>query len=146
MTRAYLESAASSSSSIGGSVMPSGWATVPDMATSHGSGRWARPDPGARQRSSLLALQSHEGDELVGGTCHDVVDDDVVELLGRGELLPSGLQTPHTLLGALGPAGEEPALQLFEGRRREEDEVGVRHGTADLPRALEVDLQQRRRP
>src|SRR5690625_3294520 len=146
MTRAYLESAASSSSSIGGSVMPWGWATVRDMATSRGSGRWARPDPGARQRSSLLALQSHEGGELCGGTCHHVVDDDVVELLGRGELLPSGLQPADTLLGALGPAGQEPALQLLEGRRREEDEVGVRHGAADLARSLEVDLQQRRCP
>src|SRR5690625_7392640 len=68
MTRAYLESAASSSSSIGGSVMPSGWATVPDMVTSV-SGWVGRRERGCghAQRSSLLRRQSHEGDELVGG-------------------------------------------------------------------------------
>src|SRR5690625_4931693 len=107
MTRAYLESAASSSSSIGGSVMPSGWATVPDMVTS-GLGWWGGTRGcGHAQRSSLLGRQSHEGDELVGGACHDVVDDDVVELVGGGQLLPCGAQPAGALLRSLGAPREE---------------------------------------
>ena len=45
-------------------------------------------------------------------------------------------------LGGLGAAAGEPAHQLLPGGRGQEDQLGLRHHALDLPRALEVDLQQ----
>ncbi len=71
-----------------------------------------------------------------------VVDDDDVELLGRRQLAPGGVQPGLPLLLALRPPADEPSDELVPGRWREEDEEGVRHRLPDLAGALEVDLEE----
>ena len=86
--------------------------------------------------------EADDAHELVGRAGDDVVDDDVVELGFRGHLDPRGREAALTLLGPLGAAADEPALELVPARRREEDEPGVGHGLAYLACALEVDLEE----
>src|SRR5690625_7583592 len=81
MTSAYLESATSSRSSIGGSVMPSGWATVPGISKPHN--RWIR---------SNNSYYLFRGDSISLGSCAAVARatlgacaHQVYELVGRSE-------------------------------------------------------------
>src|SRR5829696_2128958 len=129
MTSAYFELVRSSSSSMGGLVMPSGTATVP--------ANWLLlPGPGDRVR--------YQGYQLLGRTLGRVVDDGHVELrLGRQ--LDAGLvePSPPNLL-RLGAPADQPPLQLLERRRRQEHELRVRHELAYLSHALQLDLEQGR--
>ena len=61
-----------------------------------------------------------------------------------GQLDVGGPQPAGPLLGILGPATDQPALQFLPAGRREEHQQGLGHALANLPRALEVDLQQHR--
>src|SRR5829696_72814 len=94
MTSAYFELVRSSSSSMGGLVMPSGTATVP--------ANWLLlPGPGDRVR--------YQGYQLLGRTLGRVVDDGHVELrLGRQ--LDAGLvePSPPNLLRLGAPADQPP--------------------------------------
>src|SRR5688572_18417740 len=72
------------------------------------------------------------------------VDDGDVELRLRGHLLAGGLEAARHLLGALGAATAQPALQLGPARWGEEHHQGSGHPLAYLARALQVDLEQRR--
>jgi hypothetical protein len=56
----------------------------------------------------------------------------------------AGLQPALDHLGRLGAPAGEPAHELLPGGRSQEDQQRVGHGLADLPGALEVDLQQDR--
>src|SRR5918993_204986 len=87
---------------------------------------------------------NHQGYQLLGRSVNFVVDDGDVELALRGQLGPRGLEPALPLGLALGAASDEPADELVPGRRLEEDEQRLRHRLADLPGALEVDLQHRR--
>src|SRR3954451_5875948 len=113
MTRAYLESVFSSSSSIGGLVIPSGAAAVPAMRA------WLLAC--ARRRPAGQApLDRHQGYQARGGLLDRRVDHDLVELaLGR-QLDPGGGQPALDLGGVLGAPAGEAADQLVERRRGEE--------------------------
>src|SRR5690606_40748038 len=127
--------------------MPSGWATVPDMSkTSQGVttvGTTTRRVPARRTGTarwpwaSLPVLAPDQGDQLVGGARHVVVDDRVVELRHRRHLDPGGRETPLPLLGGLGAAPDEPPHELLPGGRREEHEARLGHRDAHLARALQ---------
>src|SRR6476646_3883030 len=75
-----------------------------------------------------------------------VVGDDDIELARGGQLVPRGGQPNRALLLGLGAAADEPAHQLLPARRLQEDEQRLGHGPADLPGALQVDLEQGRPP
>src|SRR5690606_679016 len=134
MTSAYFESAFSSSSSIGGSVMPCGAATVPAKGC-------LRMTFFMDRRASLPVAPPDDPDELVRGALDVVVDDHVVELVGRGELDARGVEPALTLLGPLRAAPYEPAHELVPAGRGEEHEPRLGHRRAHLPRALQVDLE-----
>src|SRR5688572_18153989 len=68
------------------------------------------------------------------------VDDGDVELGLGGHLVAGGLEATRPLLGPLGAATAEPALQLGLARRCEEHHQGSGHPLAHLARALQVDL------
>src|SRR6478735_4549354 len=104
MTSAYLESARSSRRSIGGSVMPMGSATVPDTVAPVSR-------KGGDCRSVYRDRQAHQGDQLVRGAPHVVVDDDVVELGLRRHLHLGGREPARALLGVLGAAAHQAAHQ-----------------------------------
>ena len=53
-------------------------------------------------------------------------------------------QPPFDHLGRLGAAAGQPPHELVPAGRREEDELGVRHGLPHQTGALQVDLQQHR--
>src|SRR6202044_571139 len=68
-----------------------------------------------------------------------------VKLAGRGEFFPRHRQAAFNHVGGLSTAAGEPADQFLPGRWLQKDEQGVvLHDLADLPRAIEVDLEQRR--
>src|SRR5690606_42086524 len=94
MTSAYFESAFSSSSSIGGSVMPCGAATVPAKGC-------LRMTFFMDRRASLPVPPSDDPDVLVRGAPAGVVDHPVVVLLRRGELDARSRAAPLTPLGPL---------------------------------------------
>src|SRR5690625_1200313 len=118
MTRAYLESETSRRSSIGGSVMPSGWATVPGICSSFSQLKWRNiscyplPDRchgGVGWCAPLSrVVRADEVHELVGGAFDVVVDDGVVEFVFGGELDLRRGQAPSAFLGVLGAAPHEP--------------------------------------
>src|SRR3954471_11504598 len=134
MTRAYLLSAATSRSSIGGLVMPSGDATVPatQCSSSVGLGE-ARPAsalggaPSAAGHAERAWHESHALYEVVGGLVDVGVDDGHVELLLGRQLEPGVVEAALTLLGGLGPPADQPAHELLPRGRGQEDEQGARH-------------------
>src|SRR5699024_81810 len=153
MTSAYLESATSSRSSIGGSVMPSGWATVPGISKPHN--RWIRSNNSyylfrgdsislgscAAVARATLGACAHQVYELVGGALDIVVDDRVVEFVLGGEFDLRGFQPAAAFFrGFRAPAHEAP-FEFLPGGRGEEHQAGLRHDVAHLPGALQVDLQ-----
>src|SRR3954451_19590965 len=99
MTRLYLESVASRSSSMGGLVMPIGFATVPDTLT---PSRWdslhRRTSPGLQQ-----------GYQRVGRTLDVVVHDHALELVLGGHLDAGDVEPPTHPLGVLGAAPGQAA-------------------------------------
>src|SRR5690554_809991 len=97
ITRAYFESAFSSSSSMGGSVMPCGAATVPAKGCLRERKCVGRP-------TSLPVGAAHDLHEFVRGAMDVVVDDHVIELVRRCELDLGGREPAFTLLGAFRPA------------------------------------------
>src|SRR3954453_12194150 len=103
MTRAYLLSTLSSSSSIGGLVMPSGLAAVPATPTSFSCVRDRSPG----YQSGRL----HEPDELLSGLLDRRVDDRRVELVLGGELDPGGVEAGLDHLRRLGAPAAQPALE-----------------------------------
>src|SRR5258708_1994836 len=111
MTRPYLVPVASSSSSMGGLVMPSGTAAAPD---------------------TLMLLQelgdSHQGYQPITRLTDRRIEDDLVELVLRGELDPGGVQAGADHPGVLGAASGQPADQLVPARRGEEDKESRWHG------------------
>src|SRR3954464_2905154 len=104
MTRPYLLLVRSSSSSIGGLVMPSGAGATPDTGGRVSSIDSGRKPAGAVPAAGLLVgagaraqagrRRSQQAYQLVGSPGHVVVDHDHVELprrveLGRGEREPA---------------------------------------------------------
>ena len=73
----------------------------------------------------ILTAESHEPGELIGGARHGVVDDDVIELVGRSEFGTSRDQAALLLLGILGVPARESADEFVPARRGEEDEAGL---------------------
>src|SRR5690242_11552632 len=114
MTSAYLLSTLSSSSSMGGLVMPSGLAAVPATPTSFSCVR----DRGPGYQSA----GTHEPDELFGGLLDRRVHDRGVELVLGGQLDPGGVEPRLHHVGRLGAPPTKPALQLLPRGRREEDQ------------------------
>ena len=97
---------------------------------------------GARSEERPLRDASMIAATCVRSALHVVVHDHVVEPVPLRQL-PVGLrQAPAILLLVLGPAGAEPALELVDGGRREEDQDRVRDRLPDLLGALDVDLEQ----
>src|ERR1700761_8925043 len=106
ITRRYLGSAPSSSSSIGGLMMPSAtWFPA----------TFCLPTSGAL---------THQGYQLMAHVLDGRVDQRDLELVGRGQLLPGGGEPPGQDLGRLGAAAGEPADQFLPGRRGQEDQPG----------------------
>src|SRR6478672_10311531 len=99
MTSAYLDAVRSSSSSIGGLVMPSGADTTQLSADDLGT------EPVGSNGSVYQSLASgvlDEPDQLTCGARHIVVDHDPVEFLGGRELDPRLLETGGDDLVRLG--------------------------------------------
>ena len=122
----------SSSSSMGGLVMPSGLATC-----------LARD-----------ALQSDVGCSLWAQTQQDyqlvarLLDDSLTTTASNSAAAASSTSARSSRAARdvrrLGAAAGQPAHQLLPRRRREEHAERVGHHRAHLPRALQVDLEQRR--
>ena len=71
-----------------------------------------------------------------------VVDDDVVELVLRAASSSCGdLQAALDLLGVVGAAARQAVAQRLGDGGRDEDLDRLGHRLADLPRALDLDLQ-----
>src|SRR3954454_9251000 len=124
MTKAYLLSTLSSSSSIGGLVMPSGLAAVP-----------ATPPSFSCVGDRAPGYQSggpHEPDELLPRLLDRGVDDRGVELVLGGQLDPRRVQPGLDHLRRLGAAPPRPPFQLVPARRRQEDQQRVGQQLADL--------------
>src|SRR4051794_32988466 len=128
MTRRYLLLVRSSSSSIGGLVMPSGGGATPDtgggapqsLAAASGAGRYSRTPSlgGAALPTQAGRGRSQQGYQLVGGPGHVVVDDDRIELPGGVQLGLRDRQPALLDLRRLGPAAGQPTDQFGPGRRR----------------------------
>src|SRR5690625_82685 len=152
MTSAYLESATSSRSSIGGSVMPSGLATVPGISKPHN--RWIRSnnsyyllrghfislDAAAAVARATLGAREHQVYELVGRAVDIVVNDRMVEFVLGGEFDLRGFEPAASFLRVLGASAQQAPFELLPGGRCEEHQAGLGHDFADLARALQVDL------
>src|ERR671921_2241167 len=82
--------------------------------------------------------------QFVRGPFDEVVDDRPVELLLRRELLVGVDQPAANRLRVVGPPADEPALELLDAGRSEEDQLRLGHRGPDLPGALQVDLEQHR--
>src|SRR4051812_33796691 len=134
MTRAYLLSTLSSSSSMGGLVMPSGLAAVPATPTSFSCVRDRRP--------GYQSLGVHQPDELLRRLLDRRVDDRGIELVLGGELDPGGVQAGLDDLWRLSAPAAQATLELLPAGWCQEDEQGVGHQLSDLARALYLDLQQ----
>src|SRR5476651_516397 len=101
MTRAYLESAISSKSSMGGLVMPSGLATMPDTRC-----------PSVRR----LRAQMQQLYQFVTCLLDGLVDHHRVELWLGGQLQPGPLQPGRRDLGRFGTPTSEPADEFVPRR------------------------------
>src|SRR3954470_9883627 len=117
MTRAYLLSTFPSNSSIGGFVMPSGRAAVPD--TQMPSWRAVDVVPGyQRARESGLPRESgltaaHQTHEPVRGVGYRGRDDHGVELRLSRELDAALFQPSRHDVGGFGAAASQPAFELL---------------------------------
>src|SRR4051794_36204147 len=134
MTSAYLLSTLSSSSSMGGLVMPSGLAAVPATPTSFSCVRDRAP--------GYQSGGPHEPDELLARLLDRGVDDRGVELVLGGELDPRCVQPGLDHLRRLRAPPAQPPFQLVPARRRQEDQQSIGHQLTDLARTLHLDLQQ----
>src|SRR3954471_895280 len=134
MTRAYLLSTLSSSSSMGGVVMPSGLAAVPATPTSFSCVRDRGP--------GYQSLGPHHPDELLSGLLDGRVDDRGVELVLGGELDLCGRQPGLDDRRRLGAPPTQATFELLPRRWCQEHEQGVGHQLAHLARALDLDLEQ----
>src|ERR1017187_8493409 len=138
ITRPYLLSTTSSSSSMGGLIIPSSDgvpATVclPDRISVLSLGRRSRPG----------RLGRHQGYQLAADVPDGRVNERDIELGPGPQLDLGGFQPPPDHRLRLGLAGGQPAHQLVPGRRRQEDQERSRHRRADLAGAGHIDLQQR---
>src|SRR3954469_2678193 len=114
MTRAYLLSTLSSSSSIGGVVMPSGLAAVPATPYLTSSGRTERRGKvQLRLPASTRRRREHEAREGLGSCFHRRVHDDLVELVLGRELDGRGVEPALDHLGVLGAPPSQPPLELL---------------------------------
>src|SRR4051794_17559182 len=134
MTSAYLLSTLSSSSSMGGLVMPSGLAAVPATPTSFSCVRDRGP--------GYQSLGPHQPDQLLSRLLDRRVDDRRVELVLGGELDLSRVQTRLDDLRRLGAPPVQAPLELLPRGGRQEHEQGVGHQLTHLAGPLHLDLQQ----
>src|ERR1035438_5307906 len=137
MTRRYLLSTTPSRSSIGGLVMPSA-AGIPATV--------CLPLRGAFEKPMIGPLGQDQGYQLVADVLDGRVHQRHVEFRFGGEFHPGrGEPALHHFGRLRAPAGQ-PAHQFRPGRRREEHQERVRHGTANLPCTRQVDLKESRDP
>jgi hypothetical protein len=66
----------------------------------------------------------------------------VVKLRFSSKFQFSGFQPPLLFLRGFRAAANQPADHFVPAGRGQEDEVGVGHSRLDLPRSLEVDLEE----
>src|SRR5690606_4179732 len=116
-----------------------------------------RPVPAGRCRSSTRqgaldvgvgdavrpgALGADDAHEVEGGAVEVVVDDHVVELAHRPDLLAGAREALlDLLLGVRAPAPQAP-LELAHRRRRDEHHHRLRHARLDLAGADELELEE----
>ena len=98
--------------------------------------------PSTHSLTGVLTRQGFElRDELVGRTVDLVVDDHDVEVLALAQLL-AGDREPHLDVSRrVGRTVTEARLEIFEARRRDEDEHGVRPAATHGERALHLELE-----
>src|SRR3954447_24070605 len=134
MTSPYLLLVRSSSSSIGGLVMPSGAGATPDtggrapssIAAVRGPARWgpaARSLGGAAVPGSSGRRRSQQAYQLVGGAADVVVHDDHVDLPGGVQLGRREGQAALLHRGRLRAAAGQPVDQRGPRRRCQEDQL-----------------------
>src|ERR1700691_4202304 len=127
MTKAYLLSTLSSNSSIGGLVMPSGRAAVPDTQCLISG----RNEQGSRLPVSAPATPKsglrvgHQLDDLRGRIRYRASDDDRVELIHGAQLHAGYIQAPRDELGILSATPAKPALELLPRRRLQEHQQRI---------------------
>src|SRR3712207_1231380 len=157
MTRPYLLLVRSSSSSIGGLVMPSGAGATPDTGgrapSSFAAVRGpAREGPAARSLGGAAVpgrsgrRRSQQSYQLVRGTADVVVDDHDVELPRGVQLRLRQGQPPLLHRPRLRAAAGQPVDQRGPGRWGEEDQLRLVVPGADLARPLQLDLEEGRSP
>src|ERR1700722_7438996 len=158
ITRPYLLSTTWRRSSIGGLMIPSlagvhATRCLPEQRNGlyratmlpSGSGRAGRAR--TRQcRVSVHQLGHHQGYQLAAYIIDSGVDQGDIELAAGLELGPGGGEPPGDDVGGLGLPPGEPPDQLVPGRRCQEHQQRSWQRRPDLPRALDVDLQQCRDP
>ena len=121
----------SSSSSIGGLVMPSGATTMPD------TGDLSVETGGRSVRSCAIKATSRSA------TSWTVVLTSVTSNSPSAASSTRAASSRRSIdLLRLRAAAGEPAYQLVPRRRGQEDQPRLRHRRADLARALQVDLEQ----
>ena len=125
--------------------MPSGVAMVPDTLWPSDEGARVR-EQGKRPIDEIRTLTPIKATSSRATSSTERVDERHVELrLGR-QLDPGGRQPALDRPRRLGAAADEPAHQLVPARRRQEDQQRLGHRLADLPGALQVDLEQHGSP
>ena len=73
-----------------------------------------------------------------------VVDDDMGELVARGQLLLGDRQATLDLLAAVGAPSDQACAQCLQGRRSDENLHSLGHRGTNLARSLNLDLEHDR--
>ncbi len=89
-----------------------------------------------RHRSARMIDRSSADGGLQG-----LVDDHIIEFAEREDLLPGLLEAAFDRVRAVGPSRQEPAPELPEDGRHDEDQLRREAARPDLPGALDVDVQ-----
>src|SRR5690349_22961929 len=98
------------------------------------------------QSTRAAALGLDDGRELVHRFLHVTVDDQVIVLPPRGDLLLGAAEAPRDVAGGIAVALAQPRLQLGHRGRHDEDRDRLRVALAELPRPVGVDVEEHVEP
>src|SRR5436305_13492048 len=99
---------------------------------------------GARSRRLTVELTRHDRGQLADRVLEAVVDDHVLELITRAELLLGDAAAALDLGGVVGAATDQSAAEGLQGRRRDEHLGGLGHRRPVLTGTLYLDIQHAR--
>src|SRR5207245_5613184 len=96
---------------------------------------------GARRRARFGFLIKYT-DEIFDGAGELGIDEPVVELGSRLELVERLAKSQVQALGSFGPSGRQTIAQRVQRRRLDENQDGLGHGFANRSGPLHVDLEK----